>query len=749
MSSAIWEFDGNGDGTFQRGRELFSDFMLMTMGDINNDGHPDIVRLDRVVSADNPALALPMMINYLGQADGTFLQSSKYGPYNGEWVIAPASQMGDPLSLSVTGDYNGDGKIDEVAFQSVLPPGALPIFAQMLMGNGDGTFTPTYDVFPFMPYVHPNNGHDLDGDGRTDMVSLDLGAGGLMIQRGARAPALQIALADPIVTAGSGCGAVFPNLVSSSDRQVLLSSSAPGVVLPGSVTVPGGATFAKFCFTLDGTSDPHQVFEITATMSGDSATAYGSQAYVAPFAASISPAAPAPVYVGQDLPPITVTIQSQAQYAGGILHFGCAALPSGYSCEFSPAEVNLAAKSSASATLVVHTAKGILPNGPVTVFADDGLAVQRTALTLKIAELSIFGGGTGQPAFAASPGTTTKQFTVSGIPPYTFSCSGLPQGASCSFSGTQAAYPTVSEITASVTLPAGVTVGTSPFQVNVSSGGVNTSSAQTLTVYTFSLGAPSADQDWAIPGGTVSVGFPVQQANLPSGPISASCSIDSTQVCQLGMGFGPSTTTLMVQIAVPANTPLGQHQLNVTTTFYNNTQQYSFPFNLADFSGSLNSSTATLSSNGSTTVTVKLTATAGFQGQLGVGCVSSPIACNFTQGTVALTGGTAQQVSLVLTAPAAAMKSSSPFQPYRSRGPNSLPAFAIAIPLGLAIGMRRRKVWFSLFTVALLSSAISCGSGSSSAGSGSSRPTQYSVTVEGFGYDVIHRFGTITVTVNR
>ncbi len=61
-------------------------------------------------------------------------------------------------------------------------------------------------------------------------------------------------------------------------------ASVLGVVLPESITVPAGATSANFCFTLDGAYDPHQVFDITATMAGSSATTYAAESYVAPFA---------------------------------------------------------------------------------------------------------------------------------------------------------------------------------------------------------------------------------------------------------------------------------------------------------------------------------------------------------------------------------------------------------------------------------------------------------------------------------
>jgi hypothetical protein len=177
--------------------------------------------------------------------------------------VKPYTQNGDPLASSIVGVYGGGGKPDEVAFQFQQTAGGdLGIYAQILMGNGDGTFTPTYDIFPFYVYGHPLYAHDLDGDGIADMVELDSGNSQVHVIKGGPAPALQIALEEPIVTGSQGCGWVFPDVASSSSQTVMLSSSVGGVILPGSVTVPAGALSAQFCYSLANNFNWHQVFDI-------------------------------------------------------------------------------------------------------------------------------------------------------------------------------------------------------------------------------------------------------------------------------------------------------------------------------------------------------------------------------------------------------------------------------------------------------------------------------------------------------
>jgi hypothetical protein len=102
----------------------------------------------------------------------------------------------------VLADFNGDHRLDEVAFLG-------PARAQFLMGNGDGTFMPTYDVFRFSYHYYPPWQHDLDGDGLADMVQVDSGTDAVTVYRGAAAPAFQMAL---VSTEVSGSGAAMSGL---------------------------------------------------------------------------------------------------------------------------------------------------------------------------------------------------------------------------------------------------------------------------------------------------------------------------------------------------------------------------------------------------------------------------------------------------------------------------------------------------------------------------------------------------------
>jgi hypothetical protein len=134
---------GNGDGTFQAPvnipAEAFSCCVLV--GDVNNDG-----KLDLIMSTVSGVSVL------LGNGDGTFQQ--------------PPISSSPPAQISAIGigDFNRDGKLDVVATNDFGSESS----AQVMLGNGDGTFT----YFASYPASVPEavTVADLNGDGKLDLV---------------------------------------------------------------------------------------------------------------------------------------------------------------------------------------------------------------------------------------------------------------------------------------------------------------------------------------------------------------------------------------------------------------------------------------------------------------------------------------------------------------------------------------------------------------------------------------------------
>lgn len=157
---------GNGDGTFQSG--LFSDtgsepFAIAT-GDFNGDGNTDLVTANATCS--NQPCGPGSVSILLGKGDGTFQPHVEY-----------ATGV-EPLSVAV-GDFNGDGKLDLAVANYNSGFGNT---VSILLGNGDGTFQPHVDYFTGNGPRTVVTG-DFNGDGKLDLavgdtsVSILLGNG--------------------------------------------------------------------------------------------------------------------------------------------------------------------------------------------------------------------------------------------------------------------------------------------------------------------------------------------------------------------------------------------------------------------------------------------------------------------------------------------------------------------------------------------------------------------------------------------
>ena len=635
-----------------------------------------------------------------------------------------------------------------------------------MMGNGDGTFTPTYDIFSFYLYTYPLYASHLDGSVFADLFQIDANTTNEMrVMKGGPASALQIELEDSIVTGNASCGWVFPDVASTSASTVTLSSSVAGVMLPSSITVPASATSAQFCYTLAPSYDWHQVFDVNAQLNGSTSTAYASQSYFLGFSEAVAPSTVSAVYEGQQSNPVTISLTAAAGYSSTV-NLSCEGMNPGDSCQFGSSSLALSSAGAVETTVILNIGPNSAQYGNTdnfTIVADDGNVIQRQTITVPIVALTVFG-VTGSIS-TLSPGSASILTNVEGIPPYSLSCSGLPSGATCAFSGAQLPYPSTSTFNLAIAVPTGLSVGNYPFEINVSSGSVNASTPQTLAVIGFSVQGPPASSDWVIVGTTQNIPVSIQASSnaIGLGNISITCTLDSGGSCA-GGGVPSSQTaqTFNLSVSVPSGTATGQHQLNVVATYGNFTQSYSFPVYFASISGSLSASTVTTSDGGASPLTATLNATNGFVDSLSLACSgSNEITCSFNPASPTLTGGTPQTVTVTLTAGDTARAPAIQNRLF-SEGLLSL---ATLIPLSLFWRSRRhRRSSLFLFVAGavLLVSISSCGSGGGSAGGsgggggggiggGGSSPNTYAikVTASPGGTSVVETLGTVRVIVNQ
>lgn len=160
-------FWGQGNGTFSAGSTVAipAGFFVIAQPlsngaagaityDFNGDGNLDLL-------AENFTANPRILEVLLGSGDGTF-------------TAGPATTLPSGYGLSAIGDFNGDGKPDLLLAASGSDAEAQSVSFKVLLGNGDGTFTP--ESGPPIT-VSPADVHvavaDLNGDGKLDLAVPD------------------------------------------------------------------------------------------------------------------------------------------------------------------------------------------------------------------------------------------------------------------------------------------------------------------------------------------------------------------------------------------------------------------------------------------------------------------------------------------------------------------------------------------------------------------------------------------------
>jgi hypothetical protein len=157
---------GNGDGTFRPAvaYPTAQDTIAVAIADVNNDGEPDLL------AGANPPACVPgicypsgVVDVLLGNGDGTFQAAVGY------------ASSGFSLSSVAVADVNGDGKPDLLVANACASTDCLEGGAAgVLLGNGDGTFQ--------APLNYGSGGYaavsvavrDVNLDGKPDLIVANL-----------------------------------------------------------------------------------------------------------------------------------------------------------------------------------------------------------------------------------------------------------------------------------------------------------------------------------------------------------------------------------------------------------------------------------------------------------------------------------------------------------------------------------------------------------------------------------------------
>jgi hypothetical protein len=221
---------GNGDGTFKP----VSTFTTSTsgnsavfLGEFSGDNKLDLAVVTS--SCDSTPTCTRSVNVMLGNGDGTFGSP-----------VGNQSTLGLNSQAVALGDVNGDGKLDLAVVDDCVPPTATCTteFVDVFLGNGDGTFKTAKSSVPSSTDITFVGFGDLNGDGKPDILTVDPDAAFATVMLGAGDGTFQIATGyetegtSPVFGAlGDLNGDGKTDLAIANSCQVNSQSTCTGTVL--------------------------------------------------------------------------------------------------------------------------------------------------------------------------------------------------------------------------------------------------------------------------------------------------------------------------------------------------------------------------------------------------------------------------------------------------------------------------------------------------------------------------------------
>ena len=748
-SSNVYELLGNGDGTFQPARPLFtssSGLPSMHVVDLNHDGHPDILSSDNTYGA-------PSLTTYFGQPDGTFAQPLQYPP------LAPGWQLN--LVNPGVGDFNHDGNLD-FPFTFYSGPGPYQFSAQFYRGNSDGTFSPTQDVFSSGESQPLWDAADMDGTGTSSMVEYNSLSDSFDVLKGGPAPPFQLSLQSEAIVANTAQGTISLNQASSTATTVNLQYSDPAAAGPSAVAIAAGLISQNFTITLQSGFTPKRVLEIKASLGAYTTSAYAfDEAAFSPLTVNAPNVNFGLVPLGTSSSPLTITVinNTLAPVTLGTINF--AVTPNPDYTEADNCHTPIAAGGSCTFTVTFKPTIGNQQSNVQLSFTDPVSGRAYTFVFTGTGEQAIaqlappalnFGSqpaGTvsnAQVVYLSNIGTGFLHVTSSTITgPFQLqsTCTSIAQYTPCQMF-IAFAPASAGQQTGSLTVS---TDGAVPTQTVSLTG--TAAPANTISI------APSSVAFAAQPVGTQSTSQTIILTNTGVNAISIANivianSLSFVQNSNCSGSLAPASTCQANVIFVPDDTSLSQGALQIADNATGSPQRVALTGQGVALLIASSPASQTVVSGSDANYAVTVSESSSYSATMAMSCAGLPVyaTCAFSPATVNLSSGTSAATSLTINTGSATTlgRSTNPLWP--AGGILSV----LSIPLVLPRKYRKRLKHLHL-AVVLFAGALSitcCGGGSSAPSASPSRqttpPGTYTVTVTSSGNGITLN-GNVTLVV--
>src|SRR5579859_7256753 len=445
LNHSAYEFFGNGDGTFRAPVVIIPDVYSLTMADVNHDGHPDLI--EWVAPITLAGFGAPSYKVHLGQPDGSFVDGQTYSPFGG--VVSAITATG-PSVLRFNGplvaDVNGDGNPDILAPQRYAGWNGTtggPVFTQgylqVILGNGDGTFTPDFSIFNLSKIFPPDTAADINGDGKADLIEVDPWPSSYNVIPAAGPTTIQAGLVSDPVIGANGFLRLNLGVAGSFNSTVTITASDPNITIAPSVVVPAGTITQDVPFTIGAAFKSSHVFSLRAQLGTGSAIAYGTQAKPG----SGTGFQLALLNLTENTGPGGTTrdyglsISSVNGYATSV-QIACQGLPAGAACQPARNPATILAGTFLNDPLTIAVASSTpLGTYPFTIVVSDGEITSQISATLDISDFSV---SVTPSTLVAFPGQgASYNLTINPLfgwtDAVTISCTVVPAGPRCGLDG--------------------------------------------------------------------------------------------------------------------------------------------------------------------------------------------------------------------------------------------------------------------------------------------------------------------------